>query len=153
MASCVHSFTTVQSGNRCSISVHEKILEFNSGVPRSWHTKPLLFFSISTGTQAHKTIILNSFRLEFWKPLHRQLSRWTWPFSRESLNGYRYMSTGKWQKQSTKSAPIVFALFRLFSIIFDLFFALFGLSVSDRFLPSVFALFAPFACCHLATAI
>ena len=63
-------------------------------------------------------------------------------------------------KQSTKSSPIVFTLFPLFSLVFALFrtfslvFALFGLSVSDRFWLSVFALFRtirllPFSGCHL----
>ena len=51
------------------------------------------------------------------------------------------------KKRSSKGTPIVFALFRMFSHFFDRFhafslvFALFGLSVSERFWPSVFALF------------
>ena len=55
------------------------------------------------------------------------------------------MATAK--ERSTKSTPIVSTLFRLFSVVFDRFctfslvFALFELSVSDRFRPSVFALF------------
>ena len=62
------------------------------------------------------------------------------------------------KKRLTKSTPIVFALFRLFSLVFDRFrtfspvFAIFGMSVFDRFWPSVFAFFAPFAPfsgCHL----
>ena len=53
------------------------------------------------------------------------------------------MATAIW----LKSTPIVFALFRLFSLVFDRFhtfslvFALFGTSVTDRFWASVFALF------------
>ena len=61
------------------------------------------------------------------------------------------------KKRSPKSIPIVFALFRLFSLVLDhfcTFFALFGLSISDRLWPSVFALFRtirllPLSGCHL----
>ena len=69
------------------------------------------------------------------------------------------LENGHWKmakKRSTKNTAIVFALLRLFSLVFDRFctfslvFALFGLSVSDRFWPTIFALFfAPFACCHV----
>ena len=77
--------------------------------------------------------------------------------NRESLNGHRWKMA---PKRSTKSTPITFALFRLFSLVFNRFctfsllFALSGLSVSDRSWPSVFALFRtirllPFSGCHL----
>ena len=81
--------------------------------------------------------------------------------TRGNLNGHRYMATGKWPKDDQKkNTPIVFAPFRLFSLVFDGFrtfstvFALFVLSVSDRFWRSVFALFCtirllPFSSCYL----
>ena len=81
--------------------------------------------------------------------------------NRENLKGHHYMATGKMaKKRSTRSTPTVFALFHLFSHVFDrcctflLVFALSGLAVSDRFWPSVFALFRtirllPFSGCHL----
>ena len=72
-------------------------------------------------------------------------------------NDHRYMATGKWQKKrSTKSTPIVYTLFRLFSLVFDHFctfslvFALFGLPF---FAIRFRTFFAPFAYCRLAAAI
>ena len=79
----------------------------------------------------------------------------------ENLNGHRHMATGKWTKNDHQKAPRsfshFFACFRWFSIVFGAFSlvcALFGLSVSDRFCPSIFALFRtirllPFSGCHL----
>ena len=67
------------------------------------------------------------------------------------LNGHRQMATAKWprnnQQKALRSFSHFFACFRVFLLVFDrcctfsLVFALFGLSVSDRFWPSVFPLF------------
>ena len=86
------------------------------------------------------------------KAWYQRLGKPKWP----PLYGHWNMA----RKRSTKSTPIVLALFRLFSVVFDRFrtfslvCTLFGLSVSDRFWPSVFALFRtirllPFSGCDL----
>ena len=76
---------------------------------------------------------------------------------RENLNGHCGMDTGKWRESDRRKASRSFSHF---SPVFDRFctsslvFTLFGLSVSDRFWPSVFALFRairllPFSGCRL----
>ena len=71
----------------------------------------------------------------------------------EGLHGHRYMATGKWQKK-TKNPDCfrvfspVFACFRLFLHFFRSFLHFLGCLLLTVFGRSVFALFAPFECCH-----
>ena len=100
--------------------------------------------------------MLWSFCTYYWSffCLQLELSYLQLKFFRENLNHHQ-----RPKKTISKNAAVVFALFhlfRLFSIVFalSLVFALFGLSVSDRFCQTVCALFRTirlllFSGCHL----